>query len=478
MKKLPSFVIIFTIFCFSLNADVWMGITPREGSYGVNLASNRYHASDDKAISADNTEDDYYQGVSLNEVADGHYTDENIIAIGSLNDQTDDLGGKTPKTMNISISCSNGDFCFVSESNPTYKRPFELMLFYTKHEEKFRLFGDNEIIETHGYYKIDSTTKFPIPLSTPGTDADSFYLDSFVHFNLVLVLPGTFNSDGSLNYNGTHPLINADDYTAYVTITLESPVADNHIQMITIPFSGFFNGVSSSQEAKRDDAINVTVNRLPAATNLDIETLSDPDKEEQRVHVADIKMLYFWNDALDEKTGRPLYDPPASDSIRMFFSASNDPFYSNRNGFELVHSSVDIASIHNPYNSIGYRIEANSYTVTAPEDKSNWIYHNTNGDTSIGSPTLRAFTGEDKIIDVTDRTLSNEVVTPGVFIYPEIHRARSSQNDFDRYYSYWESPVYLVMDKRQVDNMFAGRYTSTVYFHVVADEQRKPYTGG
>ena len=487
MKKLTSFVIIFAIFCLSLNADIWMGITPREGSYGVNLASSKYCSNMGKegaggeAEGNDPQNKNYYVEPPLGNVKNGEYTDANIIAIGSINNEGDHRNTES-HTMEVRITCSNDELAFVSESNPTYKRPFELWLFKTQTVNDDYLWSEPR--ETFSYEKLEigkTATLKTIPTDRPvigdvGT--------SFAHFNLVLVLPGEFDSEGKLLYDKDgrgkipYPLINADDYTAYVTITLSSTTAVNSPQTITIPFSGYFNGVSSSEEAKRDDAINVTVNRMPAATNLDIETLSDPDKEEQRVHVADIKMLYFWNDALDEKTGLPLYDSPASDSIRMFFSASNDPFYSNRNGFELVHSSVDIASIHNPYNSIGYRIEANSYTVTAPEDKSNWIYHNTNGDTSIGSPTLRAFTGEDKITDVTDRKLSNEVVTPGAFIYPEIHGARSSQDDFDRYYSYWESPVYLVMDKRQVDNMFAGRYTSTVYFHVVADEQRKPYTGG
>ena len=450
MKRITLFIAILSLFSASLFADIWMGITPREGSVGVNLASDKYRSDVGKADSDENTDYFFDETATLSTVQDGKYVNDNIIAIGSLNNENLFTGIGTAHSMNVNIRCSNGELCFVSESNPTYKRPFELIVFYTE--------TGNDT--SYGYRRILSDN-VNIPLTSPGT----FWAgQSFVHFDLVLVLPGFFDSNGNLNYgNATYPLINADDYTAYVTITLTSSDADNSPQVITIPFSGYFNGVSNKDDGRRSDAINVTIDRKAAATNLDIQSLSNPDTGDTEVYVADVRMMCFWNQTR-----------PSNSAVKMFFSASNDPLHSNDNGFQLVHSSVDYSSVRNGYNSIGYKIKAESYDTS-----DNIIYHQTNGDFDSSwdeinqnnplSTSERIFYGRESVDNESDTTLNNAEVG-GDFIYPEIHRAKSSQNDSWRYYSYWESPVYLIMNKREVDNMFAGRYTSRVYFHVVAQD--------
>ena len=464
MKRIMLFIAILSIFSFSLSADVWIGITPREGSVGVNLASDKYRADIGKGEGeSDPQNKNYWSGTTLSTVTDGTYSDENIIAIGSINDQNNSKND--PKTMTVSVTCSNGEFAFVSESNPTYKRPFELMLFVTHNVEEGYYDGifdfGYKINNYYSYEKLSLNSETPI--TTMAADRPILGT-SYSHFNLVLVLPGFFDSNGNLNYgNATYPLINADDYTAYVTITLTSSDADNSPQVITIPFSGYFNGVSNKDDGRRSDAINVTIDRKAAATNLDIQSLSNPDTGDTEVYVADVRMMCFWNQT-----------QPSNNAVKMFFSASNDPFHSNDNGFQLVHSSVDYSSVRNDYNSIGYKIKAESYDTS-----DNIIYHQTNGDfdsswneINQNNPLVtseRIFYGRESVDNESDTTLNNAEVG-GDFIYPEIHRAKSSQNDSWRYYSYWESPVYLIMNKREVDNMFAGRYTSRVYFHVVAQD--------
>lgn len=460
MKRIMLFIAILSIFSFSLSADVWIGITPREGSVGVNLASDKYRADKGKGEGeSDPQNKDYWSGTTLSTVTDGKYSDENIIAIGSINDQGDSRNES--KSMTIEISCSNNELAFVSESNPTYKRPFELWLFKTQTvNNEYTIWSDTT--RTYSFEKLENTAT----ITTDPTDrpVDGSAGTSYAHFNLVLVLPGEFDSNGNLIYGSvTYPLINTDDYTAYVTIRLTSSDADNSPQVITIPFSGYFNGVSNKDDGRRSDAINVTIDRKAAATNLDIQSLSNPDTGDTEVYVADVKMMCFWNQT-----------QPSNNAVKMFFSASNDPFHSNDNGFQLVHSSVDYSSVRNDYNSIGYKIKAESYDTS-----DNIIYHQTNGDfdsswneinqnNPLGT-SERIFYGRESVDNESDTTLNN-AGTDGNFIYPEIHRAKSSQDDSWRYYNYWESPVYLIMNKREVDNMFAGRYTSRVYFHVVAQD--------
>ena len=440
MRRLISFAIL-SLLCFSLGAvdGVWMGLTPREGAFGVNLASDRYRSNNGKndGLTVDGT--DYWDDVSISTVPVGYYCDQAIIAIGSINNQSTSTSSKS---MKVEISCSNTDFCFVSESNPTYRRPFELMLFYAEH--------NRDSIREKGYKKITSTDKIAELETRQDTGIGNH---NFTHFNLVLVLP-PLDDNGELWYNGKlYPLINEDDYTANVTITLTCDDAKHRTQVLTIPFSGFFNGADNKDELPIGDAINISINRYPSAANLDIKALSDPSVASQELPVARINMMYFWGKKDDR---------PSLNDVKMFFSASNDATSNtNERGFEFVHSSVGYSTIHNQYNSIGYTISAksfhgNGYTINNPE--------------GLTPTENREYSGEEYLTE-GGSLVSHDASESPQFIYPTIHEAQSSMEDNPpTYYCTWESDVMLKMDKRAdtEQHMFAGRYTSTVYFHVVA----------
>ena len=454
MKRLISFAIL-SLLCFSLGAidGVWMGLTPREGAFGVNLASDKYRSNNGKKDGLIEDGTDYWDGGSISTVPVGDYCDQAIISIGSINDKSrseyegvSDGFLKDSKTMEVEISCSNTDFCFVSESNPTYRRPFELMLFYAVHEESS--------INERGYKRITSTDN-KAELKTErmehlGLDRSRL---SFTHFDLVLVLP-PLDDNGELWYNNRlYPLINADDYTANVTITLTSGDAEPTTQVLTIPFSGFFHGADNKSELPKADAINISINRYPSAANLNIKALSDPSVASQELPVARINMMYFWGKKDDR---------PSLNDVKMFFSASNDATSNtNERGFEFVHSSVGYSTIHNQYNSIGYTISAksfhgNGYTINNPE--------------GLTPTENREYSGEEYLTE-GGSLVSHDASESPQFIYPTIHEAQSSMEDNPpTYYCTWESDVMLKMDKRAdtEQHMFAGRYTSTVYFHVVA----------
>ena len=490
MKKL---IVLFTYIlfcCLSLSAwshsgNVWLAITPRDGAYGVNIASTKYR-SDLASVQSQN----YWAGFDLSDVtSDGEYSDDNIIAVGSINDEREPVrttSGATDyyvqysldcQSMDIEVTCSNGEFCFVSESNPTYKRPFELMVFYEKH---IATSSSAEKVSARGFYNVKnppedglSTPGQTVSGGTWGAGVSAAEVLSYTHFNLVLALPGEEDENGNLEYNNhTYPLINADDYTAVVTITLTSDNAAT--QIISIPFSGYFNGFNENVNSKHDDVVSVSINRYPAASNLDIKALSNPNDSPSSVPVAHITMMYYYGDPnRDEATYGNSLNP---EDVKMFFSASNNPT-SGSNGFELLHSSVNYSTVHNEYNSIGYTISANTSGAVNASGELEVQYTNPSTLDSIpASGGSVSFTGSE-YYDSGSLLGGNST-----FLYPTVYHAFSSfgdtaeaaYNDRNHYWQYamWESDVYLTMDKRKSEqqHMFAGRYTSTVYFHVIGPD--------
>ena len=468
---------------------MWIGLTPREGAYGVNLTSSKYRAdlaesgAFDNFWVSDSENRSTLSNLTATDVADGKYTDENIIAVGSLNAP----GGVGNSLMTVTFDCSNTELAFVSESRPTYKRPFELILFIVYQNAR----GENNVSWSNGnsvdVIKIDSSKLGkPIKINAregifeddgiDGNDNDGT-LYEYVHFDLVLALPDDSDDRSVVEYKGfRYPLIEEDDYTASVTIKIEAEGAINTPQVITIPFSGFYRQDADDNE-KLDDTINLSINRLPAATNLDLATLSSTSGVGPAIEVAEIDMMLY----VDDNDGENPYD---ANDVKMFFSASNDPQRANSRGFEFTHSSVDYSSIHNAYNSIGYTISTKSY------EESTQYNHGPQVDGSSDPTKDVKFYGNEKISTLSsDATISREGTLGSGdslgFIYPAFHKAYTFQQDYyelvgdagltirDRadspkwYYS-WHGDVYLQFNQRKVENMFAGRYTSTVYFHVVA----------
>ena len=388
--------------------------------------------------------------------------------------------------MDVTITCSNLDFCFVSESNPIYKRPFELVLFVVY--QNFRFESDwsdwgtkNPVWENGGRVetiKIEESGTIPIDR----TDENGKTYD-FVHFDLVLALPGTFDDNGDLLYGNPevrYPLIERDDYTASVTITIEAEGAINTPQTITIPFSGFYKK-GADDNLKRNDTVNVSINRLPAAANLDLKNLSNTSGPGDKVKVAEIDLMLYTDD-----------DNYGTDGVKMFFSASNDPLNGNSDGFRFVHSSVNYSTIRNGYNSLGYTISTKSY----PKGKQ--FNHGAMDDGFHGykldvNGTDVVFSGNEYIDVPSSQASLQRKGSLGAgyqldFVYPSFHKAYTFQqdyydhvweagdlnvngsNDIPKYYYSWHGDVYLQFNKREVENMFAGRYTSTVYFHVIAPD--------
>ena len=211
----------------------------------------------------------YYQGGPWNQNGEEsvpNSSDNEMIALISFWGITDTTSREKPFT--VSISCPNGMY-MTSISNPTFKRPFEIEFNpsfkkngTTKREDGFKLSNDNPVYQ----YIMNK-------------DYDNFW------FDVVVCLPVKHlgGSSYAMDYesdrltvveNGRdviYPLIEADDYTALVTIKIEHDDLATPIELV-IPFSGYYKHDTTAKNHKNSSTYKVAldIQTYPEAKNLDL----------------------------------------------------------------------------------------------------------------------------------------------------------------------------------------------------------------
>ena len=401
-------------------------IGPMSGSYGVNLASPYY-----KADANYPTPPEHHNIPSLDSsITPGLYCDDNMVGGGSFENA---LVGDS---FTVSVTCPSG-FNFVSQSNNAFIRPFGLLFVVSKGSRH----GDTQKKEA---YRINSSSSNRTTINSDGYNS--------VWFDIILLLPGELSDDGKsiIDENGKmYPLADEKDYVATVTITIESSAASPSKLTISIPFTGFFD--SDSDVDKNQDAMNVSISTTPAASNLDIKTLSETQEPKK---VADIEMYYF------KGTARPSSSYP-----KMFLSANNDPFTYNQEGFKLLHSSVGYDTPRTSYNSIGYTVSTQSYgepDLSKPVE----VLAGTE-DTSM--PSGRVYYGDEYSND-NGATIQRISGGSASFVYPRFYHTEpftESGRNFDYYYFYWKGGIYVTLEPMSSGIMYPGIYRDTIYFHVI-----------
>ena len=421
MKKLIS-IAIFFMFSSLLFAETRAAVAPVQAGFGINMATDDYNFNNNA------THIGYDNGISKPSSAPGNYGDDAMIGIGGVwNIDKDASGPNSPIT--ISVSCPNG-FYFVSNSNPDAKRPFKVLVVpktSTSHYENNS--GSINVKESSGLILGDNPDVLMDSISFPNSGYDwgddpvweknpsngiSILRSQdyrYIWCDIVLVLPYVSHTSTGTLYTGdgkAYHLVEADDYSAVVTINIEW---NGTTDSIVIPMSGYYsrNPIDISSTA------NLVVNRLPRAMNLDIA--KEPKSYER------VAEVYFMSNSANNQ--------------KIFLSASNDPMQQSERGFELVHSSVNYATPHTERNSIGYSAMLTSDTASM------------------------TFEGSDGII-------GNEV--PGISIIPETSSATGSDRTWSEFNGYIsvkiDDPPAMTAD-RAYDGMLQGQYTSNIYVHVV-----------
>ena len=481
MKRaiISTLIIIFSalsVFAASIQ------VAPYSGAYGVPMASPYYTGGE---------WDKKYGGPPNHPLPDGsfddanYYSEDEIIAIAAIEGVTESEFNNrfSGEDFTVSVSCPNGLY-FVSQSNPAFKRPFELYLVwksqtYFEYRETisnvfsvFTRWGDgesdqdarydSEVLSEQGDFEkgrefngfvdyYDGDPEKGSYLINSQTDFIYHHKDGLIDTNerreyrnisanmwcdVILILPGeivqgtdTLVVTGENGRTTEYPLIEADDYTATVTLTFKYGDLE---KSITIPFSGYYE---RGQYEKEEDACSLLVEPNSNAAHLSISR-----DRGSWVTVGDLQFMMS-TFRPDGSTTPKRYDPV------IFASSSSDPFDKNAAEFRMVHSSVTFNTPLTNTNSIPFDVRIQR---TGTSGTSNFI-----------------FDGTGSVSDV------EQAATSGSYdfgIWPDCIPAYLQHSELQMDYYGYEGEIAVMMDGGN-NIMKPGRYTGTVYIHVVSSDQ-------
>ena len=332
------------------------------------------------------------------------------------------------------------DFRYVSQTHSEFQREFRLYVV------KRSAYSNNVsgVTEYHRGSSFDELSDNNIRSEVPfeGIDADS-YMNMW--FDMVLGLPYDNNGIASsgVTIDGIfYPLIEAQDYTASVAITISwtqpYTITNGYGQVIksdtfriqrtlTIPFSGYV-GVSPG-----DSTINMNILSLPGAANIN---LNDGYTGAANItDVADIEMLVSFT----ETEGK--INPVTDENVRIFLSSSLNPTNAAAQPFMLVHE--DAKGVINDNNHFLYRLIVNSTEGKA----------------------------QSRIFDGTDYLNGNEIEH---YLESDCHnddRLFQIDGKYFHFHTFRGTVSVEVLNRTNLNElMMAGRYTSRVYVHVVVED--------
>lgn len=438
MKKLSVLFILSLIMVVSLFADsayqpTTALVIPYDAIAGIPIGSNNYHSD---------TSGDYTNDSISHKTNTSYYTGTEMIGIIMFlnsNDQVDMNG-----TITVTVTCPNG-FYLVSESNPNYKRPFEIMLF-----DSWNKTGSKG-------WKI-SETESTITINI--NDSNDTKRNAQFHFDVVVRLPGETNYDtDECTYNNTiYPLGNFSDYSAVVTFDVKytpTSTSEKTLQKtVTIPFSGYYNG---------DDSLNTTTGvSMSVVLNSEAYNIDIKNKLGKTLNIGSIYYSML--------IGKNKHDTPYNAAI--FFSSSSDPYDKNATKFKLVKDDVGPNDPLTSINSVGFKLQVTSY-----EDNSSVIF---DGTTYFDDPTVSGSisTSESVSKDLFgQRIKETQVLSSSEYIIPNFYSEymksyttdwRNNITSIENYlYASYSGSIDLILDDNVV-TMQSGRYVEDVYIHVMS----------
>lgn len=209
----------------------------------------------------------YYQGGSWSgsgETDPEHSSDAEMIALISFWSIAE---ASRSKPFTVSISCPNGMY-MTSISNPTFKRPFEIEFnpSYsnggTVRGTGFKLSNDNPVYQFTMTQNCNNMW-FDVVVCLPVKDlgGDNYGMD-YESDRLTVVENGR---------DVVYPLVEADDYTALVTIKIEHDDLAQPLELV-IPFSGYYKHDTTSTNHKNASTYYVAldIQTYPEAKNIDL----------------------------------------------------------------------------------------------------------------------------------------------------------------------------------------------------------------
>ena len=409
-------------------------LAPMPGTGNISLSNKNYQMDENSTFSQEYTASSTFDGTK--------YGDFNIIAIGGVKFENEDW--TTPKgetvQFKITATCPEG-FFFVSQSNPAYKRPFELFL-AVKPSPNDGIIGGKLIA-------LNDTEKFDDQISLQYTTQDwwpPYQFTANPMFDIILCLPSDV-VNGSVTYkNKTYVLKEDSDYIAYVNIRFEATYDGNtYVKEMVIPFTGYY---SSSSAYNDIEMCSMGIDPKPAAANINMEMV------DVAFHVADVNFLH--NAHIHESDY-------SSHNAGFFLSSSANP-QGAASEFMMVHEDYDPVSGNlNNTNSLQYIVRVEEYGGHGRSY------------TFDGTETLsEAFDGTDGFGAVSEKSWNdiNSMIESGTdskkYIQPWMYEEITHSSVANRYYHQFQGGVYVVLNSHS-GILREGLYKSNIYFHVMVE---------
>lgn len=477
-----------------------MTLTPYDAASGISMSNNKYPERDNGSLIT------WVRGDLQNwTVNSQQYINDHIVALGTLYDipkaYTISQLGDTKKIAflkenpEITITAvSTTDFMFVSQSQPSYRRPFALSLIPTSSENERGVYrgDDTGATDTGATYtrNIRKSESFLIndreggsfPLTYDGgkgyPEGQLYRVDEspyavtklYAHmwFDLILSLPMDRATETGIVADGiTYELAEAEDYTSIVYITMSyTPVYEVYevtydggsysevktsdqdiiqapiIETIALPFSGFYSRITSTN--RNESSASFFINTYPAASSLSLNPSSRTGIPRTLIDIADIYLLYNLPNLQSEES------KPGNDGrlARIFLSASHSATNESPTGFMFVHEGA--TSISEGRNAVGYTVYVRDNDATSSPftvyDGTTYV-ENVNGSYEIPEEKEGAYL--DSYCHITN----------------PISHVDSSKH---HYHSFDGTVSILIDDTNEL--MEDGIYKSNIYVHLVTEE--------
>lgn len=412
------------------------GVNPQKGGFGINMASTEYNFSiegisqgQDSNITWENGDYSGKHTVALGGVWNMYSSFDNVF-LGA--GEFDNAECNTPMT--VTVNCPNG-FYFESISNPGARRPFALLLVLkesysssenqsgtnTNNKQRLYLLQEGENVIDNILYSYDK----PIDYRASSMTECGYCQYQYMWFDLVLCLPydenpnatggGYVSSSGNMIYNGrSYNLIEADDYSAVITIIVEW---NGQSAEVTIPLSGFYS--ANISESDMDTTSSLSVRPMASASNLSINSMQGRQ--------VDIANLNFMSIASSSK------------GYHMFLSSSRSPFDSDSNGFRLVHRGASSSPMMEEYIGFDLRVTTNQTSNGSDEG----VYD----------------------FDGTDAVIGGKLPENKIFIPFKDYGGTGGTVRYAQY----DGTVSIIMDQQSAPTMKSGVYEEEIFVHIVTD---------
>ena len=413
MQKRRVLIFVFLLFSVICSVNAFAAaqtfMKQFSSAFLVNLASNIYKAH--------GSSPEWASGSASNpSTNDNNYYDNQMLCTMGISDTTKDV--------TFTFSLASGHWLYLlDETDLRFSRPFGVDLIIRGVN---RSTGSHESVTVNGSQIVhmgldadnssDNSATFVIPSSIWNTYS-SIWLD------VCLVMDPVLGDDGKVKVNGTTYTVTPtdDNYKARIKVVVKNSDLSGGTETYLIDLLGYYT-TSGEHPGSSTAILNVTP--TAAASSLDIEKLKTDGVVQTVASYSFTTATFLDNTVL------------TNGKVHFYLSSTESGTGTISDGFTLKFTRNNkVPSVLNGYNSVKYtaRIVSSEYSGQTKDFDGNAVFGDTSKYYSVSADHINTSTG---------------------------HGSLTRWHD---------SGTIEVRITGDIDNLVAGLYTSTIYFHVVTD---------